>query len=253
MCLILLAWQAHPAYPLVVAANRDEFHARPTAAAGFWLDYPEIFGGRDLEAGGTWLGVTTSGRFAAVTNVREPGADAGRISRGELTRNFLAGAMPAATYAAQLQNDDYAGFNLLLGDGQQLIYHSNRGASSQRLAPGIYGLSNLALDTPWPKLLSARQRFADALPALPDDQDLFAVLSDRSIVADAELPNTGVPLAWERLLSAIFVQSENYGTRASTVLTWAHGGQLQLRERSFDACGRLLQSSEISTSVKQGT
>jgi uncharacterized protein with NRDE domain len=253
MCLILVAWQAHPAYPLIVAANRDEFHARSTAVAGFWPDAPTIFGGRDLEAGGTWLGLATSERFAAVTNVREPGAQAGRLSRGALTHHFLAGDMPASAYAAQLDDADYAGFNLLLADGKDLIYRSNRGVASQVLAPGIYGLSNRTLDTPWPKLITARQRFAAALPALPDDQALFALLSDRSIVSDADLPNTGVPLDWERLLSAIFVQSENYGTRASTVVTWAHDGQLQLRERSFDAHGRLLQSSEISTSVKQGT
>lgn len=247
MCLIVVGWRAHPDYPLVVAANRDEFFARPTAGAARWPDSPEVIGGLDLEAGGTWLGITDSGRFAAVTNVREPGMDKGQNSRGDLTRRFLTGTTDAAEFAATIDGDRYSGFNLLLSDGEALYYASNRDGPPRPLAPGIYGLSNHLLDSPWPKLLKARKRFANAIPALPDTSALFELLADREIVPDDALPSTGVPLAWERLLSAIFVSSADYGTRASTVL-WRHRcGKIHFTEKSFAAEGKL-HSSVISTS-----
>lgn len=253
MCLIIVGWQIHPDFPLVMAANRDEYYARPTAFAQRWPDQPNVLGGRDLEAGGTWLGLSETGRFAAVTNVREPSSLPGIRSRGALTHDFLVSDASAIDYAGQLADDDFAGFNLLLCDGESLIYRSNRGAACLVLKPGVYGVSNHSLDSPWPKLLSARQHFVAALPDLPDHRALFDLMADRTIVPDEDLPRTGVPLAWERLLSAIFVHSENYGTRASTVVTWDQVGQLTLCERSFDAHGRLVHVSEISTSVKQGT
>ena len=249
MCLIVVGWRVHPDYPLLVAANRDEFYARPTALAGYWPDAPEIIGGRDLEAGGTWLGITRGGRFAAVTNVREPGAAPGIHSRGRLTRDFLAGTQGAAEYVGQLALADYSGFNLLASDGTALWYCSNRGAPPVALAPGVYGLSNHLLDSPWPKLLSARQRFAAALASVPDRGPLFAILADDEIVPDHELPATGVPLDWERRLSAIFIHSENYGTRASTVVTQSASGAVTLEERSFGPYGQPLQSSLIATGV----
>jgi uncharacterized protein with NRDE domain len=248
MCLIVVGWQVHPDFPLVVAANRDEFHARRTAAAQRWPDLPEVIGGRDLEAGGTWLGITTSGRFAAVTNVREPAAPQGRRSRGELTRAYLAASNSPADYVQGLAGDDYSGFNLLLADRESLWYCSNR-AEPCRLEPGIYGLSNHLLDSPWPKLLSARTRFAEALADLPDRAGMFAILSDDEIVPDAELPSTGVPLEWERLLSAIFVRSERYGTRASTVVMRDVQGMVTLEELSFEPSGAQVQVSLISTGV----
>jgi len=249
MCLILVGWQLHPDYPLVVAANRDEFHARPTAAAAFWDDAPSVLGGRDLEAGGTWLGATRDGRFAAVTNVREPGAAPGKRSRGELTAAFLCGRQSAAAYAEALEPGDYAGFNLLLDDDETLVYASNRDTAQRTLPPGIYGLSNHRLDTPWPKLLKARENFSRALAGLPDESAFFALLADRSVEADEHLPNTGVPLAWERLLSAVFVHSADYGTRASTLLLRDRAGQVVLHEKSFAADGTEVQSSRISTAV----
>lgn len=249
MCLIVVGWQAYPAFPLVVAANRDEFYARPTAPAACWSDAPEIIAGRDLEAGGTWLGVTTQGRFAAVTNVREPGIAPGRLSRGELTRNFLQGDQSAASYLGELERSAYSGFNLLLSDGQALYYASNRGPVAQALAPGVYGLSNHLLDSPWPKLLTARQRFSAALSTLPDQQIFFDILADDEIVPDNELPDTGVPLEWERRLSAIFVRSPDYGTRASTIVAVDAAGGVFFEERSFGPNGQPLQSSLISTSV----
>ena len=249
MCLIVVGWQAHPDYPLIVAANRDEFYARPTAIADFWDDAPEVIAGRDLEAGGTWLGITRSGRFAAVTNVREPGARQGIQSRGKMTQAYLAGRQSAADYVARIDMAQYSGFNLLIGDRDSLWYCSNRGAAPQELAPGIYGVSNHLLDSPWPKLISARRRMAQALGSVPDHAPLFEILADDEIVPDAELPATGVPLEWERLLSAIFVRSASYGTRASTVILQATDGAISFEERSFGPGGEPLQSSLISTAV----
>ena len=249
MCLIVVGWRVHPDYPLVVAANRDEFYARPTAIAARWPDVPQIIGGIDLEAGGTWLGITESGRFAAVTNVREPNMAKAASSRGALTRDFLLSNMPAGDFAQQIEGSHYAGFNLLLSDGESLLYCSNRDGEPRALPPGIYGLSNHLLDSPWPKLVQARQRFTAALQHLPEEAAFFELLADQSIVADDKLPQTGVPLEWERLLSAVFVKSENYGTRASTLLWQGSDGTLKLHEQSFGPNGQALQSSVISTSL----
>ena len=249
MCLIVVGWRVHPDYPLVVAANRDEFYARPTAIAARWPDVPQIIGGIDLEAGGTWLGITESGRFAAVTNVREPNMAKAASSRGALTRDFLLADLPAGDYAEQIEGSHYAGFNLLLSDGESLLYCSNRDGEPRALPPGIYGLSNHLLDSPWPKLVQARQRFTAALQHLPEEAAFFELLADQTIVEDDKLPQTGVPLEWERLLSAVFVKSENYGTRASTLLWQGSDGTLKLHEQSFGPNGQALQSSVISTSL----
>jgi len=237
MCLIIVAWQTHPEFPLVVAANRDEFYARPSAKAGRWPEEPGVQGGRDLEAGGSWLGVRDDGRFAAVTNVREPGAPKGSRSRGHLTRDFLLGEGTPGACAAGIDGAAFSGFNLLLADTQSLCYRSNRDGAARELAPGVYGLSNHLLDTPWPKLVSAKARFAEALASLPSFVDFFAILGDQEIVPDRSLPDSGVPLEWERMLSAIFVKSESYGTRASTVLTRARQGAIRLEERRFGTNG----------------
>jgi len=249
MCLIVVGWRSHPDYPLVVAANRDEFYARPTADAAHWPDAPGVIGGIDLEAGGTWLGISATGRFAAVTNVREPNMAKGADSRGALTRNFLLSASPAGDYAKRIDGDRYSGFNLLLSDGEDLIYCSNRDGQPRPLPPGIYGLSNHLLDSPWPKLLQARRQFSAALQQLPDEAGFFDLLSDPTIVADADLPKTGVPLEWERLLSAVFVKSESYGTRASTLAWYRSDGTVRLHEQSFGPNGQALQSSVMSTSL----
>lgn len=250
MCLIVVGWRVHADFPLVVVANRDEFHSRASAPAGRWAENPAVIGGRDLEAGGTWLGVREDGRFAAVTNVREPRAVRGRHSRGELPRDFLLGRQAAGDYAREIDGSAFSGFNLLLADGSGLWYHSNRtGSAPSCLSPGIYGLSNHRLDTPWPKLQAARAGFAAGVASLPETEGLFAVLGDDRPAADAELPATGVPLEWERLLSAIFVRSPDYGTRASTVLMIAADGTLHLEERRFGPEGRTFQSSLISTGV----
>ncbi|MEF8733801.1 MAG: NRDE family protein [Candidatus Accumulibacter meliphilus] len=250
MCLILIAWQAHPDYPLVVAANRDEFFARPAAAAAFWPEAPQVLAGRDLEAGGSWLGISRAQRFAALTNYREGGRVASNArSRGALVADFLSGDTRPSAYLAQVaaRAVDYNGFNLFVADGQCLAYYANRGDSPPRLlSPGIYGLSNHLLDTPWPKLATAKASFAEALAELPKHAAFFDLLADQEIVADSHLPETGVPLAWERILSSIFVRSEDYGTRASTLLVRHRDGLTTLIERSFGA-GALL-SGEVCES-----
>ena len=247
MCLILVAWQAHPEYPLVVAANRDEFLARPSAEAGPWPEDTRVLGGRDLEAGGTWLALREDGRFTAVTNVREPGVPKGRLSRGHLTRDFILGTQAPSAFAREVDGTAYSGFNLLVGDPEELWYLSNRDGEARRLPPGIYGVSNHLLDTPWPKLTSAKARFTAALADPGTFEAFFAILADREIVPDDRLPSTGVPLAWERPLSAIFVEAEGYGTRASTVLTRSTKGQVRLEERSFGAsCAAIGQTVSLA-------
>jgi uncharacterized protein with NRDE domain len=240
MCLILLAWHAHPDYPLVVAANRDEFFARPTAPARYWEQSPGILAGRDLSAGGTWMGVTRRGRFAALTNFREPllsRANAANLpSRGKLVSDFLAGDMPAQDYLAALLpvSSDYNGFNLVCGTLNQGLWHfSNRGAAARLLAPGIYGLSNHLLDTPWPKVAQGKSDLARALKALPADAPLLDLLRDDKIHEDDRLPRTGVNLEWERVLSAAFVRAPNYGTRSSTVLLHDSEGFVALDELTY--------------------
>lgn len=221
MCLILVAWQSHADLPLVVAANRDEFFARRSASADFWADRPQILAGRDLEAGGSWLGLTRSGRFAALTNYRDPGRHKPQApSRGKLVADFLAGntAIDRWLDALQPSATDYNGFNLLLGDGRQLVAFSNVSMERHPLAPGIYGLSNHLLDTPWPKVGAGKTALAAALAALPDETALFRLLRDDTRHPDAILPATGVSLEWERLLSAAFIRSPDYGTRCSTLV-----------------------------------
>lgn len=260
MCLIVFAWELHPNYRLVVAANRDEFFARPAAPAAFWAEAPQVLAGRDLEAGGTWLGVSRAQRFAALTNYREGGRQvAGARSRGALVSDFLLGDETPLAYAARLVPSaaSYNGFNLVASHGDQLAYYSNRGGGRPRLLPpGIYGLSNHLLDTPWPKLAAAKAAFAAALAQLPATEPFFALLADSEIVPDEHLPETGVPVTWERILSAIFVRSADYGTRASTLLTCHRNGEVRLLERSFgaNACmtgerSERFQSSLMSTGV----
>jgi uncharacterized protein with NRDE domain len=244
MCLLVLAWQAHPRYRLVVAANRDEFHARPTAPLAEWPAPENILAGRDLRANGTWLGLDRRRRFGVITNFRElqrPLPEA--PSRGALIPRYLEGVDNAATYLGRLEPEAprYTGFNLLLTDGDSLWYASNRAERFARpLPPGVYGLSNQSLDTPWPKLRRVRRRF-DAWLSDPDNASasgLFALLDDRATAtADEELPQTGIPPEWERVLSAPFVVNPDYGTRCSTVLLLEPSGAGYLAERRFNPEG----------------
>lgn len=240
MCLIVFAWRPHHALPLIVAANRDEFYERPTLPLGHWQDAPDIIAGRDLQAGGTWLGVSSGERFAALTNIRAPGAAAGSRSRGELPERYLRGQLSPEAYLNELAGhlQHYAGFNLLVGDARELWYLNSRAAVPEKIAPGLYGLSNAALDSPWPKLQRARAALQSHLDA-PEPEELLQLLSDPALAADAELPSTGVPYEWEKRLSSIFITSADYGTRASTVLIRRADGSLNITERSFGPAGAL--------------
>jgi len=237
MCLILFAYRVHP-HKLLLAANRDEFYVRPTTPAAFWDDAPQVLAGRDLQGGGTWLGVTRQGRFAAITNYRDPNdflSDA--PSRGELISNFLQGRESPQEYLHALakHGQDYNGFNLLVGDSKELWYYSNRADSPQRLEPGIHGLSNHLLNTPWPKVEWGRRRLGELLAAQaePTTAELFELLTNRTPAADSDLPNTGVSLEWERKLSSMFIDSPGYGTRSSTIVRLTDQDKLSLTEKTW--------------------
>ncbi|CAI8738400.1 MULTISPECIES: NRDE family protein [Pseudomonas] len=238
MCLIVFAWRPGHAQPLIVAANRDEFYARPSRVLGAWEDAPGVYAGRDLEAGGTWLGVGPNGRFAALTNIRDPHQPQGARSRGELVAAFLRGELGVEAYLDQVasRSQQYSGFNLLVADNAQLGYLNARQPTPQVLGEGVYGVSNAGLDTPWPKLLKARAGLQQHL-ADPQPERLLELLGDNLPAADSELPETGVGLGTERLLSSVFIASQNYGTRASTVLIVEADGRRRLLERSFGPLG----------------
>ena len=240
MCLIVFAWRPEHSQVLRLAANRDEFYARPSTALGEWADAPGVFAGRDLQAGGTWLGISEGGRFAALTNIRDPRQTLGARSRGELTANYLLSQASPMAYLEKImaRTGDYAGFNLLLGDHQQLWHFNSQEGQPRQLRPGVYGLCNASLDTPWPKLLRARTALQDMPDA--DDEKLLAMMADTDQPAEALLPNTGVALATEHLLSSVFIASASYGTRASTVLTLEQDGHWRMLERSFGAHGARL-------------
>jgi uncharacterized protein with NRDE domain len=251
MCLLVFAWKTHARYRLVMAANRDEFHDRPSAPLGAWQDPPGILAGRDLRSGGTWMGAAPPGRYAVVTNFRElERPAAGAPSRGALVSGFLAGNGAPEDYCDGLRGTaaQYAGFNLLAGDASALHYYSNRnGESSRALGAGVFGLSNHWLDSPWPKLLRSRARLADMMTAdriTPDG--LFELLADREAAAPDTTPDTGLPPEWERALSSPFVVHERYGTRCSTVLLVEHSGVTTLFERRFDAGGALTGASRLA-------
>lgn len=246
MCLIVFAWRPGHALPLIVAANRDEFYARPALPLAGWEDAPGVYAGRDLEAGGTWLGVGPQGRFAALTNIRDPGQAQGSRSRGELVAAYLQGELGVEAYLGQAASrvGQYSGFNLLVGDGRQLGYLNAREGTPRLLTTGVYGLSNAGLDTPWPKLVKARSGLAGLLDT-PAPQRLLALLADGEPAADGDLPETGVGVATEKLLSSVFIASQNYGTRASTVLIADDQGKRRLVERSFGPFGGHLGEVEL--------
>jgi uncharacterized protein with NRDE domain len=243
MCLVLVLHDAHPQYRLILAANRDEFYDRPTSPAAFWTDTPAVLAGRDLRAGGTWLGIDRSGRFAAVTNYRQGEREvAASRSRGLLVSEFLTGDVEPEAYLGRVARDAplYNGFNLLVGDGLKVGYFSNREGVARVLAPGLYGLSNHLLDTPWPKVTSAKL----ALSSLSRDAEdptvvaeLFALLADRRRPAEHLLPETGIGREWERLLSSAFIASPEYGTRSSTVVLMGRDQRVRFVERRFGTDG----------------
>jgi uncharacterized protein with NRDE domain len=238
MCLMTFDWRPGTATPLLLAGNRDEFHARPAAAADWWQEAPQVFGGRDLSQGGGWLAVSTRNRLAAVTNVRRMvPPDPAAPSRGALVADFLRVDADAATFAERLraQAARYSGFNLLLYDGAALLHVTNQPHfSAQAVAPGVHGLSNATLDTPWPKLMRVTQGLSNWLARAPQEPDaLFDLLADPAPADDAALPDTGVGLEMERLLSSPFILSPHYGTRCSSIVAFSADGPRQFLERRY--------------------
>ena len=236
MCLVLFAYQPDSPTPLVVAANRDEFYARPAASAHRWDAAPHLLAGRDLEAGGTWLGLSTRGRFATVTNFAEdaPGEQAPR-SRGALVEEFLNTASSAHDYAHHVHGPDFRGYNLLLWDGKALVYTSNRG-TTQDLPPGTYGLANAELGATWPKVTAGVAALDAAISNGAGTTGLLELLTDDTVPPDRELPIRGRPLELERRVAPVFIRGDEYGTRASTAVIVRHDG-FDFAEQLFAAGG----------------
>lgn len=247
MCLIVFAWQVHPLYPLVLAANRDEYFSRPSLPLGYWKDLPDVLGGRDIEKGGSWLATHADGRWAAVTNFREGTAPApSNLSRGHLVMNYVSSNERARDYVRQVSEPlvEYPGCNLLVGDNDTLFFVSNRSqgfhrTETQLVPAGVHGLSNHTLDTPWPKVERSKRTLGQLLHSDQSQlsEELFSLLADRSPANEDALPSTGVPLEWEKKLSAPFIVSDNYGTRASTVVLVDNDGNVSVQERSFGSAG----------------
>lgn len=238
MCLILFSYKMHPDYRLILTANRDEFYNRPTAPLNYWADHPDVLAGRDLKGKGTWLGVTGAGRIAAITNYREPAARRENTpSRGILIRDFLTGTSTPERYlkAVSKIGQAYNGFNLIAGDPAELYYYSNRATRVRQLQPGLYGISNHLIDTAWPKIQRGKDLLQGQLSGREkiDIEKIWKILADRSQPADDELPDTGVGLHWERVLSPLFIISPDYGTRSSSVVLLDKSGRVTIRERTF--------------------
>jgi uncharacterized protein with NRDE domain len=243
MCLIAIAWHARADRPLVVAANRDEWRDRAAEPAQWWIDRPEVLAGRDLKAGGTWLGISRSGRFAAVTNFRDPSDRRSTArSRGELVADFLAGHEAPGDYVERIARraHEYNAFNLLVADSLTLWYFGSREGPPRPVAPGVHALSNHVLDEPWPKVTHARRAMEAAIRSADPAPALFEMLSHATPAADEHLPRTGVPLDWERRLSPALITGEDYGTRNSTVVVADAQGPATLEEWTRDGAGRVI-------------
>jgi uncharacterized protein with NRDE domain len=242
MCLLLFGVKASKSFPFILAANRDEFYQRPTAAMDFWLEKPGILAGRDLKCGGTWFGINTRGRFAALTNYRDLSSlKTDAPSRGDIIVQFLESEDSIPDFLDCLKPDSarYNGFNLLAGDGRTQYWFSNLTHAVTPVPTGIHGISNHLMDTPWPKVSTGKDMLARAIDAHPPGTDtldvkaLFDLLSDTAAPADALLPDTGVGLEWERLLAPLFIKSPTYGTRSSIVMGITSQGEIQVTERTY--------------------
>jgi uncharacterized protein with NRDE domain len=252
VCLVVFALDFHPRYRLIMAANRDEFLDRPTLAAAYWDDFPHVLAGRDQLCGGTWLGVTTDGRLAAVTNFRDPARDieTPHFSRGTLPAGYLTKAVTPQAYLETLSTKpgDYNGFNLIVADREELWYYSNRGnAGPIRVAPGVHGLSNHLLDTPWPKVTTSKNCLEHIIREdRVSPEALLEILSDTTPFHDHLLPDTGVGKERERMLSPRFISGDTYGTRSSTVILMDREGGIYFKERSYASDRRIIQTVEFN-------
>jgi len=238
MCLIIFLYDKHPDFRFILAANRDEFYDRPTSPLAFWDDTPAVLAGRDLRGTGTWLGLAKNGGIAAITNFREPTLfkpDA--PSRGLLVSDYLTGTKTPKIYLKQIKTigHRYNGFNLLLGDSNGLYYYSNKMDKIKELKPGLYGLSNHLLDTPWPKVEKGKAFFKHVLSKEKriNTEDIFSLLADRTFPPDDRLPDTGIGLKWEQILSPLFITSDTYGTRSSSIVLIDRSHEASFTERSF--------------------
>jgi uncharacterized protein with NRDE domain len=238
MCLIFLSIKDHPTYKLVIAANRDEFYQRKTAPASFWEDHPNIVGGRDLEASGTWMAMNKSGKISMVTNYRDlQNINPKAPSRGHLVSDYLLNGSHPNEYLKSIEANGkaYNGFNLVVGSGDELHYYSNYKGEVEEIRPGLHGLSNHLLNTPWPKVIQGKEKMKKLLLSKDLDQKkLFDLLYDDRQAPDEKLPDTGVGLERERMLSSMFIKSPNYGTRCSTVVMIDHGNDVLFSERVYD-------------------
>ncbi|MGK7393062.1 MAG: NRDE family protein [Candidatus Cyclobacteriaceae bacterium M3_2C_046] len=253
MCLIVFAWDVHPTYKFILSANRDEFYSRETGQLAFWEDHPEILAGKDLQNGGTWLGLTKNGRFAAITNYRDlTNLKSAAPSRGQLTRDFLNSTTDPETYLLRVAKtaDKYNGFNLLVGTTEQLWYFSNYQGAVRQLKPGIYGLSNALLDSPWPKVLAAKELFSQKIQETELQPDhLLPWLTDQQMAPDQELPDTGIGLEKERQLSPIFIKMNNYGTRCSSGLLISRDQKVVFTEKTYDQGKMVFPPAQYSFSL----
>lgn len=235
MCLILFAYQSHTQYPLIVAANRDEYYRRPALASHWWSTHPELLAGKDLSQGGTWLGITRQGQFAALTNVREATIQGKTYrSRGEIPLSYLGESPSPTSFTQQLSETagHYRGYNLLFGGLDKLCYFSNRTTCLQEIPPGVHGLSNATLNTPWPKVSNGVAQLHQAIrEPEPNVETIFGILESRAIAEDDQLPDTGIGIELERMLAPAFIQSPEYGTRSSLVLTIDKDNQVTFHEK----------------------
>ena len=239
MCLIFIANQCHPEYPLIIAANRDEFYDRPTQPLSFWKEHPQMVAGLDEQGGGTWLGVTTSGRFAALTNYRDPQRlDPAAPSRGALVRDFLIQEIEPEAYLQQIKESSlkYNDFNLLVGQLPEIFYYSSIEKKVRLLPPGLHGLRNHFLNTPWPKVEQGKKRLEVLLNNKNSlqNESFFEIMGDQTLPSDAHLPDTGVGLEWERHLAPIFIKTPSYGTRNTSVLMMDRDHRVTFAERVFE-------------------
>ena len=252
MCLITFSWQPETEHPLILAANRDELYSRPTLPVHYWEEDADVLGGKDLQGGGSWLAINRKGRFAAITNFREVPVIKNKLSRGKLVSDFVIGTQVAEEYikGISIKNNDYPGFNLLLGDESGIHYYSNRNSNPIKLKPGLYGLSNHLLNTPWPKVEKSTKQLSYLLNSHnqnPNIDMLMTLMHDCSTAPDSTLPDTGVGLKLERLLSSCFIKSASYGTRNISIIKINSTGKLKWAEHIYGANGKTGKQLSFST------